>query len=97
MPLATAAQRTAGRCPDCPPRYDEAVHDALTRWRAATAAAAGVPAYVVFTDATLEAIADRRPVEVGALVGIAGVGSVKLGRYGADVVDVVAAASAPPG
>ncbi|MGJ7441940.1 UvrD-helicase domain-containing protein [Aquipuribacter sp. MA13-6] len=96
VPLATAAQRTAGRCSDCPPRYDAAVHEALKAWRAATAAAAGVPAYVVFTDATLEAIADRHPTDVGALVGIAGVGSVKLGRYGPDVVGVVVAASGAP-
>lgn len=93
VPLTTPAQRTAGRCPDCPPSYDVAVHEALRAWRATAAAAAGVPAYVVFTDATLEAIADRHPTDVGALVGIAGVGSVKLERYGPAVVEVVVAAS----
>ena len=93
VPLATAAQRTVGRCPDCPPRYDEAVFAALRDWRAATARAAGVPAYVVFTDATLEAIAERRPAAVGDLVGIAGVGATKLDRWGPSVVDVVSGAS----
>lgn len=90
VPLATAAQRTAGRCADCPPSYDVAVHEALRAWRASAAAAAGVPAYVVFTDATLEAIADRRPARVEDLVGIAGVGAVKLDRYGPAVVAAVA-------
>ncbi|MFC5380629.1 ATP-dependent DNA helicase UvrD2 [Aquipuribacter nitratireducens] len=91
-PLVTAAQRTAGRCPDCPPRYDAAVYEALRAWRTRTAEEAGVPAYVVFTDATLEALAERRPHEVAELVGVPGVGSVKLDRYGADVVKVVAGA-----
>jgi DNA helicase-2/ATP-dependent DNA helicase PcrA len=89
VPLTTAAQRTAGRCADCPPRYDQSLFAALQQWRAGTAAAAGVPAYVVFTDATLEAIAERRPARVEDLVGIAGVGAVKLDRYGPDVLDVV--------
>ncbi len=89
VPLGTAAQRTAGRCTACPPRYDEVVHTALRSWRAATARSAGVPAYAVFTDATLEAIAERLPLEVPQLVGIAGVGAVKLDRYGAAVVETV--------
>jgi DNA helicase II / ATP-dependent DNA helicase PcrA len=94
VPLATAAQRTAGRCADCPPRYDEQLYTALRDWRAATAGEAGVPAYVVFTDATLEAIAERRPARVEDLVGIPGVGAVKLDRYGPGAVAVVQAAAA---
>jgi DNA helicase-2/ATP-dependent DNA helicase PcrA len=91
VPLTTAAQRTAGRCADCPPRYDAVVHAALREWRSGAARASGVPAYVVFTDATLEAIAERQPREVAQLVGIAGVGAVKLDRYGPQVVETVLA------
>ena len=97
MPLTTPAQRTAGRCADCPPRYDETVHEALREWRRTTAKVGGLPAYAVFTDATLEAIAERRPREVAQLVGIAGVGAVKLGTYGPDVVAVVTGAAVVAG
>lgn len=68
------------------------MHAALRTWRAERARAGGVPAYAVFTDATLEAIADRAPTQVGQLVGVAGVGAVKLDRYGPEVVGAVAAA-----
>jgi len=44
----------------------------------------------VFTDATLTAIAEHRPVDRAALVGIPGIGSRKLDRYGAAVLALVA-------
>lgn len=90
-PLQTAAQRKTGRCADCPPAYDEAVFEALRTWRSETAASAKVPAYVVFTDATLAAMAERMPRDVSALAEIAGVGPAKLDRYGADVLAVLGA------
>jgi DNA helicase II / ATP-dependent DNA helicase PcrA len=48
-----------------------------------------VPAFVVFTDATLTAIAERVPADVGALASINGVGPAKLERYGTDVLDLL--------
>jgi DNA helicase-2/ATP-dependent DNA helicase PcrA len=54
-----------------------------------------VPAYVVFSDATLQAIAAARPVSRGELAGIPGVGAVKLDRYGAAVLELCAAAAPP--
>jgi DNA helicase-2/ATP-dependent DNA helicase PcrA len=63
--LVTGATRKVGRCQDCPPTYDEATFEALRGWRLEVAAAASVPAYVVFTDATLTAIAEKRPVSSG--------------------------------
>ncbi len=92
-PLQNAAQRKVGRCADCPPDYDEAVFEALRSWRSATAAEAKVPAYVVFTDATLAAMAQRLPCDAAGLARIAGVGPAKLERYGADVLAVLAAVS----
>jgi len=103
--LVTAAQRKTGRCDECPPSYDEATFDRLREWRLATARAASVPAYVVFTDATLTAIAEAEPASESDLSRIAGVGARKLGLYGAqvlailggtDVADVVAAAAERP-
>jgi DNA helicase-2/ATP-dependent DNA helicase PcrA len=48
-----------------------------------------VPAYVVFTDATLTAIAEQRPADTAGLVAIPGIGAAKLDRYGADVLALV--------
>jgi DNA helicase-2/ATP-dependent DNA helicase PcrA len=84
--LATGAERKVGRCSTCPPTYDEATFEALRAWRLETAGEAKVPAYVVFTDATLTAIAESRPSTLGELAGIAGVGATKLERYGPAVL-----------
>jgi DNA helicase-2/ATP-dependent DNA helicase PcrA len=87
--LDTAAERKVGRCSACPPPYDEATFEALRSWRLAVATDAKVPAYVVFTDATLTAIAERRPAGLGDLATISGVGTRKLERYGASVLAVL--------
>ncbi len=77
------------RCPDCPSDADAELLERLRAWRSATAREAKVPAYVVFTDATLTAIAEQRPADDAALVAIPGIGATKLGRYGADVLAIV--------
>ena len=56
--------------------------DALRKWRHATAREHGVPAYVVFHDSTLEAIAASRPGTLDDLRGISGIGAKKLEQYG---------------
>ena len=94
--LSAAADRTRGRCQDCPPAYDEAVFERLRAWRLERSKADSVPAYVVFTDATLEAIAERAPATLGALSTINGVGTVKLDRYGAEVLALLASDPAAP-
>jgi DNA helicase-2/ATP-dependent DNA helicase PcrA len=55
-------------------------------WRADTAKEQKDPAYVVFTDATLQAIAERAPTSEAELASIPGVGAVKLDRYGGAVL-----------
>jgi ATP-dependent DNA helicase RecQ len=50
-----------------------------------------VPAYVIFHDATLAEIARRRPEDLAALAGIAGLGARKLERYGATLLELLAA------
>ncbi len=84
--LMTGAERKVGRCSDCPPTYDETTFEALRAWRLETSSTAKVPAYVVFTDATLTAIAETRPESLEELAGIAGVGAMKLERYGEQVL-----------
>lgn len=65
------------------------LREQLKTWRAATAKAAGVPAYVVCNDETLYHIADRRPQSDDDLLSITGIGPVKLERYGNDILAIV--------
>ncbi|MCG8655980.1 ATP-dependent DNA helicase UvrD2 [Yimella sp. NH-Cas1] len=87
--LYTAAERKIGRCSDCPPTYDEQTFEALRTWRKGVADRQRVPAFVVFTDATLIAIAERGPVDESGLVGVSGVGARKLKVYGPSVLGVL--------
>jgi len=64
--------------------------DALRTWRRQRAADDGVPAYVVFSNATLEAIAAARPTSMVALGRVKGLGPTKLARYGSEVLAVLA-------
>ncbi|MDO5699321.1 MAG: ATP-dependent DNA helicase UvrD2 [Dermatophilus congolensis] len=90
--LNSAAERKLRRCDDCPPSYDEATYERLRTWRALTATAAKVPAYVVFTDATLTAIAENAPHDRASLSAISGVGARKLALYADDVLAVLGGA-----
>jgi ATP-dependent DNA helicase UvrD/PcrA len=91
--LLAGADRKLGRCPTCPSDLDEDLYERLLVWRASTAAELKVPAYVVFTDATLVAMAERRPSAPAELLAIAGIGPRKLGQYGAAVFALVGGAS----
>ncbi|MDN4589560.1 DNA helicase RecQ [Xenophilus aerolatus] len=64
---------------------------ALKSWRAEVAKAHNLPAYVIFHDATLAAIAERAPASLADLQGISGIGASKLEKYGEDVLRVCAA------
>ena len=91
-PLESAAERKLRRCQDCPPSYDEATFERLRTWRSQAASAAKVPAYVVFTDATLTAIAERSPSDRAGLSAIPGVGVRKLEQYADAVLAVLGGA-----
>jgi ATP-dependent DNA helicase RecQ len=90
------ARRTAGALPgtEALPADAEDRFQALRHWRKDVAAAGGVPPYVVFSDATLRAIAMCAPTSLDALMGVSGVGDVKRARYGAAVLGVLAAIAA---
>jgi DNA helicase-2/ATP-dependent DNA helicase PcrA len=90
--LLAGADRKLGRCPTCPSDLDEELLERLREWRARVAGQQKVPAYVVFTDATLVALAERRPARPPELLAIAGIGPRKLGLYGEAVVALVAGA-----
>lgn len=63
----------------------------LRAWRAATAKEQGVPAYVIFHDATLREIATVHPTTLAELGGVSGVGENKLAKYGDQVLETLAA------
>ncbi len=71
---------------------DTELFDVLRTWRSERAREDGVPAYVVFPDTTLRAIASLRPGSHDELAGIKGVGPAKLERYGTEVLSVVSTA-----
>ncbi len=66
------------------------VFEHLRAWRGAAAKEQGVPAYVIFHDATLRQIAAQSPSTLAELAGISGVGEAKLARYGQQILDALA-------
>ena len=72
-----------------------AVFEALRAWRAAVAKEQGVPAYVVFHDATLREVVSRLPTSLDALGGISGIGAAKLERHGPGLLAVLAEVAPP--
>lgn len=88
-PLGATMEVKLGRCAKCPSTMDENLLASLKTWRAQRARDLQVPAFVVFTDATLVAIAEQRPADRRALVSISGIGATKLERFGDEVLAVV--------
>jgi superfamily II DNA helicase RecQ len=86
-PVATAR---APRTPVTVSGAGGALFDRLKEWRRKRAAADGVPAYVVFHDATLAEIAERKPGDWADLAAVSGVGPAKLDRYADEVLAIVA-------
>jgi len=77
------------------PAAAAAIFEQLRAWRAATAREQGVPAYVIFHDATLRQIAAEPPATLAQLGTVSGVGETKLARYGQQILDALRAAGQP--
>jgi ATP-dependent DNA helicase RecQ len=89
---AKAAAAAAELSPELLPAFE-----ALRAWRAGQAKEQGVPAYVIFHDATLREIATVWPGSVAELGGISGIGEKKLVTYGEGVIGVLASLERPSG
>ena len=74
----------------------ERLRDELRTWRSTTARAAGVPAYVVFNDETLNQIVALRPCDDDELLTVSGIGPVKVKRYGESLIAIVNATAPNP-
>ena len=84
--VARASGASGGPAPAALDAADQPVFEALRQLRAELAREQSVPAYVIFHDATLRAIAERRPATLEALGQVSGVGAAKLDRYGEQVL-----------
>jgi DNA helicase-2/ATP-dependent DNA helicase PcrA len=87
--LTTPTAVMLRRCETCPSDIDEELLAELKEWRLRISKEMSVPAYVVFTDNTLIAIAETLPGDDAALVAIPGIGARKLEQFGPDVLELV--------
>jgi DNA helicase-2/ATP-dependent DNA helicase PcrA len=87
--LKDGAERKLGRHDSCPSTFDERTLTLLKEWRRQEAAAQSLPAYCVFTDATLVALAEARPGTPAELIKIAGLGPAKAEKYGEAVLAIL--------
>jgi ATP-dependent DNA helicase RecQ len=91
-PRAARARRTAAAAAAAAaelPAEAAGRFERLRAWRAATAKEQGVPAYVIFHDATLREVAARCPATLAELGTVSGVGESKLAKYGQQVLDTL--------
>jgi superfamily II DNA helicase RecQ len=65
------------------------LYNILKAWRLEQARADKVPAYVVFTDRTLEELSSVRPCTVAELLAISGIGPAKVDRYGDQILAII--------
>ncbi|NJQ01068.1 DNA helicase RecQ [Streptomyces zingiberis] len=88
-PKGSSTGRRAAAAPAELPEEAAPVFERLRAWRAATAKEQGVPAYVIFHDATLRGIATAAPGSLDDLGTISGVGENKLRKYGQAILDLL--------
>jgi DNA helicase-2/ATP-dependent DNA helicase PcrA len=87
--VARARRRSGRDQPDAVEAPSSELLDALIEWRRNLARVSGVPAYVIFNNTTLEAVAAHRPRSRADLLEIPGIGPVKLARHGQALLDLV--------
>ena len=87
--LVTAREQKIGRHAGCPPSAAEQLLERLRAWRLERARENSAPAFTVFTDATLEAIAERDPRSDSELLSVPGVGPAKVEQYGRELLQLL--------
>lgn len=91
--LSKAELRMLGLCQDHAPQLDRIVVQRLREWRLREAQRRSVPAYIVFNDATLAALAMYRPTTLKALLRVPGVGAMKAQEFGDAVLSIISDAT----
>ena len=92
--LAQARAAAGRRRPIVGASADPRLLAELVAWRKTLARASGVPAQVIFHDATLAAVAEARPTDRTALMAVPGLGPLKVERYGDELLALMARCSA---
>ena len=87
--LGRAVEIKLGHNAECEVPFDEGLLERLKAWRLGVAKRQSVPAFVVFTDATLMALAQAEPSDERGLLEIRGIGRSKARRYGQDVLAII--------
>lgn len=88
--LGSPELRILGRCEEHAPEMDHLLVTELRQWRGELAKSRGVPAYVVMTDATIRALAERMPKSERELIAVPGLGPVKVEQFGEHVLSIIA-------
>ena len=86
-PLTDKARR---RCTDCPAPYDEGLYERLREWRKVRAKEEEIAPFMIFSNATLEAVAERNPRTPADLLAVSGIGLEKLEKYGVELLEMLA-------
>lgn len=89
----TAVEQKLQRCGDCPGEVDANLLVALLDWRREQSERLRMPAYMILTTATVNAIAEVRPRTAAQMDRIPGIGPVKYEQFGADIIALVEAHS----
>lgn len=87
--LTTPGEKVVGRHAECESPGNEDLFGQLRGWRAWVAREEQVPAYIIFSDATLQAISEALPTTVDELYAISGIGQKKAELFGQDLLDIV--------
>ena len=90
------AKTRTGRSETVDLTYDEALFEKLRSWRTNRAREARIPPYTVLHDATLKLLAAVRPHRLSELESIKGLGPAKIGRYGEELLEIVAGNQSSP-
>lgn len=87
--LTTPGEKVVGRHAECESPGNEDLFGQLRGWRARVAREEQVPAYIIFSDATLQAISEALPTTADELYAISGIGQKKAELFGQDLLDIV--------
>lgn len=88
-------ERKSREVPEVGSLAEASLRETLKAWRGETAKATGMPAYVVFNDATLYDLARLRPIDDDELLAVPGIGPVKIEKYAAEILAIIEEALAP--
>ena len=93
-PAARKAAAVAAAATEAEAPYDAVTFEALRQWRRDVAAKMGIPAYLVYPDATLKELARQKPQSEAALLEVRGIGPAKARQFGAETLAIIRGVSA---